>query len=76
MSPGTSTLNGNRPEEERTIVGKATRIPLVALSPADSATGPYLDAASGYRGSRSRYNEASDEVLDTLVTYLEEAADM
>ncbi|WP_405632896.1 SMI1/KNR4 family protein [Streptomyces sp. NBC_00016] len=70
------TLDGNRPEEEQTIVWEATRIPLVALSPADSTMGLYLDAASGYLGSWSRYNEGSDEVLDTLVTYLEEAADM
>lgn len=68
--------NANRPEEERITVWKATWIPVVARGPADSTTGLYLDAATGYLGSWSRYNEPPGDVLDTLVTYLEEAADM
>ncbi|MFJ1969246.1 SMI1/KNR4 family protein [Streptomyces sp. NPDC087903] len=68
-------LNAGRPEEEQITVWKATRIPIVALGPTDSTSGLYLDADSGYLGSWSRYNDAPDAVLDTLVTYLEEAAD-
>lgn len=70
------TLNADRLEDERITVWKATRIPVVALSPADSTSGLYLDAATGYLGHWSRYNEYPGEELDTLVTYLEEAADM
>lgn len=70
------TFNTDRPEDERITVWKATRIPVVALGPADSTSGLYLDAESGYLGRWSRYNEGPGEVLDTLVTYLEEAADM
>ncbi|MFF3336290.1 hypothetical protein ACFYWX_43455 [Streptomyces sp. NPDC002888] len=70
------TLDADRPEDERITVWKPTWIPVVALGPADSTSGLYLDAATGYLGSWSRYNEAPGEELDTLVTYLEEAADM
>ncbi len=70
------TFNTDRPEDERITVWKATRIPVVALGPADSTSGLYLDAESGYLGRWSRYNEGPDDLLDTLVTYLEEAADM
>ncbi|MFF3327755.1 hypothetical protein [Streptomyces sp. NPDC002889] len=70
------TLNADRPEDERITVWKPTWIPVVALGPADSTSGLYLDAATGYLGRWSRYNEGPGEVLDTLVTYLEEAADM
>ncbi|MER5430267.1 hypothetical protein [Streptomyces sp. NPDC002588] len=70
------TFNTDRPEEERISVWKATRIPVVALGPADSTSGLYLDAETGYLGRWSRYNEGPGEVLDTLVTYLEGAADM
>ncbi|MFE7076459.1 hypothetical protein ACFU96_40870 [Streptomyces sp. NPDC057620] len=38
--------------------------------------GLYLDTESGYLGRWSRYNEGPGEVRDTLVTYLEEAADI
>ncbi|MFI6340252.1 hypothetical protein [Streptomyces sp. NPDC050535] len=69
-------LNADRPEAERITVWKATWIPVVALGPADSTSGLYLDSESGYLGSWSRYDEAPGEELDTLVTYLEEAADM
>ena len=68
--------NADRPEDERITVWKPTWIPVVTLGPADSTMGLYLDTASGYLGSWSRYNDAPDEELDTLVTYLEEAADM
>ncbi|MGN9815085.1 hypothetical protein ACTMUQ_07035 [Streptomyces sp. SD11] len=68
--------NARHPEDEDITVWTATRIPVVALGPADGTSGLYLDAATGYLGSWSRYNDAPDEVLDTLVTYLEEAADM
>ncbi|MEV6591208.1 hypothetical protein [Streptomyces acidicola] len=70
------TLNADRPEDERITVWKPTWIPVVGLGPADSTSGLYLDAATGYLGSWSRYNGAPGEELDTLVTYLEEAADM
>ncbi|MFD4137824.1 hypothetical protein [Streptomyces sp. NPDC058572] len=70
------TLNADRPEDERITVWKPTWIPVVAVGPADSTSGLYLDAATGYLGRWSRYNEAPGEELDTLVTYLEEAADM
>ncbi|MFF4835447.1 hypothetical protein [Streptomyces sp. NPDC001315] len=70
------TLDADRPEDERITVWKATRIPVVALGPADSTSGLYLDAATGYLGRWSRYNEHPGEEFDTLVSYLEEAADM
>lgn len=47
-----------------------------AAAAADRTSGLYLDAATGYLGIWSRYNEAPGEELDTLVTYLEETADM
>ena len=70
------TLNSARPAEERITVWKATWIPLVALGPSDDSSGLYLDAATGYLGRWSRYNEDTGEERDTLVTYLEEMADM
>ncbi|MFF3708011.1 SMI1/KNR4 family protein [Streptomyces phaeochromogenes] len=70
------TLNADRPEDERITVWKATWIPVVALGPADGTSGLYLDAATGYLGRWSRYNEYPGDELDTLVSYLEEAADM
>jgi cell wall assembly regulator SMI1 len=66
----------DRAEDERITVWKATWIPVVAWSPADFTSGLYLDAATGCLGRWSRYGESPDEELDTLVTYLEEAADM
>ncbi len=69
-------LNAERSEDDRITVWKATWIPVVALGPADSTSGLYLDAASGYLGRWSRYDEGPGEVLDTLVTYLEAAAYM
>ena len=70
------TLNSGRPEEERITVWKATWIPVIALGPADDTSGLYLDAATGFLGRWSRYNEVPGEEHDTLVTYLEETADM
>ncbi|MFF5500003.1 SMI1/KNR4 family protein [Streptomyces aquilus] len=69
-------LDSGRPEEERITVWKATWIPVVALGPSDDSSGLYLDAATGYLGRWSRYNEAPGEERDTVVTYLEEMADM
>ncbi|MGW6015938.1 hypothetical protein [Streptomyces sp. NPDC055210] len=71
-----AVLNVGHPEEERITVWEATRIPVIALGPADHTMGLYLDAATGYLGFFSREVEAPADVLDTLVTYLEEAADM
>ncbi|MET7451500.1 hypothetical protein ABZT03_06295 [Streptomyces sp. NPDC005574] len=68
--------NARRQEEDRITVWKATWIPVVSRGPADSTSGLYLDASTGYLGRWSRYNDAYGEELDTLVTYLEEAADM
>lgn len=70
------TLNIRRPEYDRITVWKPTWIPVVSHAAADRTSGLYLDAATGYLGRWSRYNEAPGEELDTLVTYLEEAADM
>jgi hypothetical protein len=66
----------DRPEGERITMWKPTWIPVVALGPADSTSGLYLDTSTGYLGRWSRYNEHPGEELDTLVTYLEETADM
>lgn len=71
-----NTLNAGRPEDDWLTVWKETWIPVVALGPGDSTSGLYLDAATGCLGRWSRYNEAPGDELDTLVTYLEEAADM
>ncbi|WP_405522546.1 hypothetical protein [Streptomyces canus] len=69
-------LNSGRPEGERVTVWQATWVPVIALGPADDTSGPYLDAATGFLGRWSRYNEAPGEERDTLVTYMEEMADM
>ncbi|MGW3413831.1 hypothetical protein [Streptomyces sp. NPDC000888] len=70
------TLNIRRPEYDRITVWKPSWIPVVSHGAADRTSGLYLDAATGYLGSWSRYNEGPGEELDTLVTYLEETADM
>jgi cell wall assembly regulator SMI1 len=70
------SLNARRPECDRITVWKASWIPVISLGPADRTSGLYLDAATGYLGRWSRYNEGPGEELDTLVTYLEEVADM
>ncbi|WP_329013598.1 SMI1/KNR4 family protein [Streptomyces sp. NBC_00690] len=69
-------LNARRPEHDRFTLWKATWIPVVSLGPDDRSSGLYLDTATGYLGRWSRYREAPDDELDTLVTYLEEVADM
>ncbi|MGW9596444.1 hypothetical protein ACWHLZ_39910 [Streptomyces chartreusis] len=66
----------DRPEDEPATVWKATWIPVVTRGPSDRTSGLYLDAETGYLGRWSRYNDDFVEELDTLVTYLEEAADM
>jgi cell wall assembly regulator SMI1 len=74
---GEDADNARRPEDEWITVWRATWIPVVSLGPADRCSGLYLDAATGYLGRWSRYDNAHGEgELDTLVTYLEEAADM
>ncbi|WP_329012301.1 hypothetical protein [Streptomyces sp. NBC_00690] len=70
------TLNADRSPDERITVWKAVWIPFVALGPSDSTSGLYLDAETGCLGQWSRYGAGPEKELDTLVTYLEEAADM
>ncbi|MET9441008.1 SMI1/KNR4 family protein [Streptomyces sp. NPDC006610] len=67
--------NARLPEEERVVAWRPTWIPVVSLSPADTVYGLYLDAATGRLGWWSRFDEPPGEEVDTLVTYLEEAAD-
>ncbi|WP_406136658.1 hypothetical protein [Streptomyces sp. NBC_01089] len=71
-----ATLDAGRHEDERITVWEPTWIPVVALGAADSTSGLYLDTETGCLGPWSRYGEYGGDVLDTLVTYLEEAADM
>lgn len=70
------TLNARRRESERITVWKPTWVPVVAYGPADSTSGLYLDAATGYMGRWTRYNDFPGNERDTLVTYLEGIADM
>ncbi|KUO05167.1 SMI1/KNR4 family protein [Streptomyces caeruleatus] len=69
-------LDADRPEDERITFWRPTWIPVVSHSVNDSTSGLYLDTETGFLGHWSRYNDHSDDELDTLVTYLEEAADM
>ncbi|MEU0687526.1 hypothetical protein [Streptomyces uncialis] len=69
-------LDTDRPDEERITVWRPSWIPVVGFSPTNSTSGLYLDSTTGYLGRWSRYDEAIDDGPDTLVTYLEEAADM
>ncbi|AVI00143.1 hypothetical protein C5L38_34375 (plasmid) [Streptomyces sp. WAC00288] len=69
-------LDAGSPVEEQVIVWKESWIPVMALAVADRTSGLYLDAATGYLGRWSRYNEGPDDWHDTLGTYLEEMADM
>jgi cell wall assembly regulator SMI1 len=69
------TADVGRPEEERITVWKPTWIPVAAHGPGDRVSGLYLDTGTGFLGRWSRYDDHPDEELDTLVTYLEEAAD-
>ncbi|MGW1752191.1 hypothetical protein ACWCRD_42635 [Streptomyces sp. NPDC002092] len=70
------TLNARRPEYDRITVWKAGWIPVISYGVVDRTSGLYLDAATGYLGRWSRYNEAPGDELDTLATYLEGVADM
>jgi len=70
------SLNADRPDDEQITVWQPTWIPVVAHGPNDRTSGLYLDAETSYLGHWSRYGETPDDELDTLVTYLEEAADM
>ncbi|MFC8678079.1 hypothetical protein ACFUEN_35995 [Streptomyces griseorubiginosus] len=70
------TLNVRRPEYDRITVWTAAWIPVISYGVADRTSGLYLDTVSGCLGRWSRYNEGPGEELDTLATYLEEAADM
>ncbi|MFM9608309.1 SMI1/KNR4 family protein [Streptomyces niveiscabiei] len=76
IQAGLDVDNAGLGEEDRITAWAPTRIPVVAFGPADTTSGLYLDAATGYLGHWSRYNEPPGEELDTLVTYLEETADM
>lgn len=68
--------NARCPEEERITVWRPTWIPFVSLSVADSTSGLYPDTETGFLGHWSRFNDSPGDELDTLVTYLEGAADM
>ncbi|MCF1595489.1 SMI1/KNR4 family protein [Streptomyces muensis] len=70
------TLDADRPDDERTPFWRPTWIPVVSRGVNDSTSGLYLDTETGFLGRWSLYNDDSDDELDTLVTYLEEAADM
>ncbi len=69
-------LNARRSEDDRITVWKAAWIPVVSYGVADRTSGLYLDAETGYLGRWSRYNEGFADEPDTLVTYLEDVADM
>ncbi|MFE7271461.1 hypothetical protein [Streptomyces sp. NPDC057623] len=69
-------LDARRCEEDRITVWRPTWIPVVAQGATDHTSGLYLDTGTGYLGRWSRYGESPGDELDTLVTYLEEAADM
>ncbi|MFF7167021.1 hypothetical protein ACFZBP_37530 [Streptomyces sp. NPDC008086] len=69
-------LDAHRPEDERITFWGPTWIPLVSHGVNDSTSGLYLDTETGFLGRWSRYGDHCDDELDTLVTYLEETADM
>ncbi|MFJ7996543.1 hypothetical protein ACIQ7D_05175 [Streptomyces sp. NPDC096310] len=70
------TLNARRSEYDRITVWRAAWIRVVAFGPADRTSGLYLDTTTGCLGRWSRYNEGPGGELDTLVTCLEEIADV
>ncbi|WP_326656761.1 hypothetical protein [Streptomyces sp. NBC_00385] len=70
------TLNARRAGYDRITVWKPAWIPVVSYGSADRTSGLYLDTGTGYLGRWSRYNEGAADELDTLVTYLEDVADM
>ncbi|MEV7617647.1 hypothetical protein [Streptomyces sp. NPDC089799] len=61
---------------EDVALWKATWIPVITRGPRDRTSGLYLDTESGYLGQWSRYGDEDNEEKDTLVTYLEDMADM
>ncbi|RST16883.1 hypothetical protein E2C00_33045 [Streptomyces sp. WAC05374] len=69
-------LDAHRPARDRITVWKAAWIPVISYGVSDRTSGLYLDAATGYLGRWSRHDEGPGDELDTLVTYLEEVADM
>ncbi|MFF5719177.1 SMI1/KNR4 family protein [Streptomyces buecherae] len=69
-------LNAQRPAEDRFVGWRSAWVPVVSHGATDHTSGLYLDTTTGYLGRWSRYRESPDEELDTLVTYLEDAADM
>ncbi|MFG2840871.1 hypothetical protein ACGFYE_38435 [Streptomyces zaomyceticus] len=70
------TLNARRAEEDRFTIWRAAWIPVVSFGASDRTSGFYLDAESGFLGRWSRFAESPAEESDTLVTYLEDVADM
>ncbi|HEY9329713.1 MAG TPA: hypothetical protein VIS09_15980 [Streptomyces sp.] len=70
------TLNARHTGYDWITVWKPSWIPFVSYGSADRTSGLYLDTGTGYLGRWSRYNEGAAEELDTLVTYLEDVADM
>ncbi|MFJ5831444.1 SMI1/KNR4 family protein [Streptomyces sp. NPDC093089] len=69
------TLNARYPAHDRITVWEPGWIPVVSYGVSDRTSGRYLDTATGYLGRWSRYDEAPDDELDTLATYLEGVAD-
>ncbi|MDX3383222.1 hypothetical protein PV682_17355 [Streptomyces niveiscabiei] len=57
IQAGLDVDNAGLCEEDRITAWAPTRIPVVAFGPADTTSGLYLDAATGYLGRWSRYNE-------------------
>lgn len=70
------TLNAGRPEYDQITLWESSWIPVVSYGVADRTSGLYLDTSSGCLGRWSRYNEGPDSEDETLVTYLEDVADM
>ncbi|WUS96752.1 SMI1/KNR4 family protein [Streptomyces sp. NBC_00708] len=70
------SLNSSRAEYDRITVWRPGWIPVSSYGPADQTSGLYLDTETGYMGRWSRYNEGQSNELDTLVTYVEDVADM
>ncbi|GLX42223.1 hypothetical protein Sros01_82950 [Streptomyces roseochromogenus] len=73
---GLDALEVRRLEDSGVTVWKPWWIPVISNGPADRTSGLYLDTESGFLGLWSRYNDTYLEERDTLVTYLEETADM
>ncbi|MFG3510275.1 hypothetical protein ACGF5F_32785 [Streptomyces sp. NPDC047821] len=69
-------LDAHRPACDRITVWKPAWIPVISYGVSERTSGLYLDAETGCLGRWSRYNDGPGDELDTLVTYLEEDADM